>query len=301
MKNVRQFVKACPELCKVKISIFSALSAASSFLLASAEFRSEILLVISGVFLLACGSSALNQFQERGIDAKMERTRNRPIPSNMIKPLHALYLSVLLIFVGIIALFIAGSLFVSLLGLSAVLWYNGLYTYLKRETAFAVIPGALVGVIPPAIGWILGGGSLNDPRLLALCFLFFMWQVPHFWILLLNYGKEYERAGLPSLSGIFSRKQLATIITQWVFALVVSCLSLSLYGLVRSSLMNFFIFSASSWCFWQGIKLMGTREAGGRDSRVLFRRINYYMLLVMLFVSFDRMGYAWMEYGSRVF
>ena len=301
MRTVRQCIKAYLELCRMKISLFSALSAASGFLLASAEFSTAILLLISGVFLLACGSSAFNQIQERDIDAVMERTRNRPIPSKRIKPLHAFYLSMMLMFSGIIALFIAGSFYVSLLGISAVLWYNGLYTYLKRETAFAVIPGALVGVIPPAIGWVLGGGVLKDPRLLALCFFFFMWQVPHFWILLLNYGKEYERAGLPSLSGIFSRKQLVRIITQWVFATVVSCLFISLYGLVRSSLMTFFIFSASLWCFWQGIKLMGMDEAGGRNSQALFRRINYYMLLVILFVSFDRMTYAWMEYGLRAF
>jgi protoheme IX farnesyltransferase len=293
MITVKQRVKAYLELCKIRISFFSALSSASGFVLASSEFRWEMFVTISGVFLLACGASALNQFQERDVDALMERTRSRPLPSNRIRPAHSLYLSAALMFSGLAVLFLTRSLLASLLGLSAVLWYNGMYTYLKRKTAFAAVPGALVGVIPPAIGWVLGGGALNDPRLSAICFLFFMWQVPHFWVLALGYGKEYERAGLPSVSLIFSRKQLERIISQWVFAMLVSSLFVSLYGLVHSSLMNFFVFAASAWCFPQAVKLLGKNEHCPRDCRVLFGRINYYMALVVLFVSFDRLVYSW--------
>ena len=301
MRDIRENIRAYLELCKPKISLFAVLSSVSGFFAASAEFKTEVLCLIPGVFMLACGSSALNQYQERHIDAFMERTRDRPVPSKKIRPLHALFFSMVLISSGLFVLSITGSLSALLLGLLATLWYNGFYTYLKRKTAFAVVPGALVGAIPPAIGWVLGGGGLKDPRLLALCFFFFMWQVPHFWILLLNYGKEYEKAGLPSLSGIFSRTQLLRIITQWVFATIVSCLFISLYGLVRSSLMTFFLFAASLWFFWQAIKLMGMNEVGERAGSALFRRINYYMLSIIVLASFDHMTYVWTEYGLNAF
>jgi hypothetical protein len=86
-----------------------------------------------------------------------------------------------------------------------VLWYNGVYTFLKRKSPFAAIPGAVIGAIPPAIGWICGKGALSfDPQILALSFFFFIWQVPHFWLLLLNFGRDYEKAGFPSLTRIFN-------------------------------------------------------------------------------------------------
>lgn len=289
MSAVKENIKAYFELCKVKISAFSALSAAAGFFLASPNFKPELSLLISGVFMLACGSSALNQFQERATDALMSRTKNRPLPSGRIRPLHALCFSVLLTFSGSILLLTAGSYSALLLGLFAAIWYNGFYTYLKRKTAFAVIPGALVGAIPPSIGWVTGGGYLYDPRLLALGFFFFMWQVPHFWILLLNHGKEYEEAGFPSLSRVFSGIQLKRITSHWIFATVVSCLFIFLYGLVHSRLTVFSLFAASLWFVRHGINLMPGNEVNERHCRAVFRRINYYMLLVIFLVSFDRL------------
>ena len=89
----------------------------------------------------------------------------------------------------------------ALLGLITVVWYNGIYTPLKRVTAFAAIPGGVVGAIPPVIGWVSGGGDPTDARIIVVAFFFFVWQVPHFWLLLMRIGGDYERAGLPSLTG----------------------------------------------------------------------------------------------------
>ncbi|HYA87536.1 MAG TPA: protoheme IX farnesyltransferase, partial [Nitrospirota bacterium] len=187
-------------LCRVHISLFAACSAATGFFLFSYHRISDVLLTGTAVFLLACSASALNQYQERDIDAKMERTRLRPLPAGTVTPAQALCLCAVLLMSGLFLLVCAGSTQALVLGLIAVLWYNGVYTYLKRVTAFASVPGALVGIIPPAIGWVAAGGAISDGRLTAICFLFFLWQVPHFWLLVLNHGEQYERAGLPSLT-----------------------------------------------------------------------------------------------------
>jgi protoheme IX farnesyltransferase len=275
-------------LCRMRISLFSSLSAATSFLIARSGPGPEMLPLATGVFLLACGSSALNQCQERTIDALMPRTRTRPIPSGRISPLGALCFSLALIFSGTLTLLLTGSVFAPLLGLAGVLWYNGFYTTMKRRTAFAAVPGALVGTITPAIGWVAGNGSLSDPRLLSLCFFFFMWQVPHFWLLLLDHGEEYEKAGLPSLTGIFARTQLLRIIFIWIFATAVSCLFISVTGMIRTPAVNYLLFGASLWLIWSGLTLL-RRQAGERLASFTFRRINIYMLFVMVLLSVDRL------------
>ena len=286
---------AYSELCKVRISLFSAFSALTGFLLAAREFRPEALVLVAGVFLLACGSSGLNQYQERKTDALMPRTEGRPIPSGRMDPSHALFFSVMLIFLGSLTLLLTGRAVAPFLGLLAVIWYNGLYTYLKRKSAFALIPGSLVGTIPPAIGWVTGGGAFSDPGLIALCFFFFLWQVPHFWLLILSYGEEYRNAGLPSLTTIFTRTQLLRIIVNWIFATAVSCLFLSISGMVLTPLINYILLGVSLWLMATAIRLL--RQGGGVSSTSTyastytstFRRINIYMFLVMTLLSVDKL------------
>ncbi len=74
------------------------------------------------------------------------------------------------------------------LGIFTLLWYNLVYTPLKRITAFAVLPGALIGAMPPLIGWTAAGGNPLDMEIMAVAFLLFVGQMPHYWLLLLKIG-----------------------------------------------------------------------------------------------------------------
>jgi protoheme IX farnesyltransferase len=244
---------------------------------------------IIGVFLLACGSSALNQYQERDIDARMERTRHRPIPGGVISAAQALTASLILITSGLSFLIYDGGNAAFCLGLGAVLWYNGVYTFLKKKSAFAAVPGALVGAIPPAIGWASAGGELFNPMLLAFCFLFFMWQVPHFWLLVLRHGKEYEKAGLPSLSRLLSRAQISRITFIWIFATAAASLALPLYGMGNFRTVYVALVLAAVWLIGNGAKLL--RVGAAEPSIVAFRRINGYIFIVMLLLSVNRFLY----------
>ena len=273
-------------LCRARISIFAAASAATGYILAADHHITGVFPAVCAVFLLACGASALNQYQERDIDARMERTRTRPLPAGSIAASHALVFSCALVLAGLALLAHVFGPKAALLGLFSLLWYNGIYTYLKKMTAFAAVPGAAVGMVPPAIGWVSAGGALLDPRLAAICFLFFLWQVPHFWLLLLNHGEEYEQAGLPSLTGVMSRPQIARVTFIWIVAAAIASLSLPFYGILRSPGFYFLLVPCAGWLIWNGRILMG-KGPEISVSPALFKKINIYLLLIMSLLSLE--------------
>jgi len=281
-------IKIFFELSKVKISLLAALSTATGFILATDGLLAEIIIPTLGIFLLACGASALNQYQDRKIDALMDRTKLRPIPSGKVPPFRALFVALLLIFAGSLILFSGSTLAVLGLGVFAVLWYNGVYTYLKRRSTFAVLPGALIGAIPPAIGWVAGGRDIVEPQILAIAFFFFIWQVPHFWLLLLNYGGDYEKAGLPSVTRILTPGQLKRITFIWIVATAVACILIPIFSRVNSYIINLCLLSAALWLAGNATKLL--RDYNKEFSfKLAFREINIYALIVISLLSVDKL------------
>lgn len=279
-------IKPYVTLCRLNISLFAACSAATGFFLAPYHLITGVLIPAAAVFLLACGASALNQYQEWNIDAKMERTRQRPLPSGIIPPARALSLALALMMTGLFLLVIAGKMTAVVLGLFAIFWYNGIYTHIKRITAYASVPGALVGAVPPAIGWSIAGGVLADARLLALCFVFFMWQIPHFWLLIIRRGEEYQKAGLPSLAAVMSTAQISRVTFVWIFSASVACLLLPLYGTIRSPLVYYSLIPPAAWLVWNG-RVLARRKPAVTLSSALFKKINIYLFLIMSLLSLE--------------
>jgi len=267
-------------LAKPGIAALSTLSAAAAFSLAAPHLSGGFFPTLAGLFLLACGCGALNQYQERAIDARMPRTCRRPLPAGEIRPRDALMFALSLLPPGLLLLQRGGGTAATLLGLTAIVWYNGVYTGLKRRTALALFPGALVGALPPAIGWVGAGGSLADPRLLSLCGLLFLWQLPHFGLLLLAHGDEYARGGLPVLSELLPRPQLARIVHLWLLGAAAAGLLLPLPAasgwVPRAILATASLALAASG---RGI-LAGSGAAAGR----VFHATNAYMVLILVVV-----------------
>lgn len=275
------------ELTKFRISLFSTLSTFTGFILARQGLSGDVIFPLSGVFLLASGSCALNQYQERKNDQLMERTKGRPIPSKKLSPSTALKISIGLLLFGSILLYVGAHWSALLLGLFAMFWYNGVYTPLKRKSPFAAIPGALIGAIPPLIGWVSGKGLLSlDPQILAISLFFFIWQVPHFWLLLLNSGRDYEKAGLPSLTKIFSSAQLRRITFIWIFATAAACMIIPLFGIVESHVIHGSLFLVAFWLMWKSLKLL-TGHRHPSSSRFIFKTINAYAVLVIILLTLD--------------
>jgi len=276
------------ELTKIRITSFVTLTTAFGFICAAGEINLDIIFPTFGILLLACGSAVINHYQERKTDALMDRTKNRPTPSGKISPTNALKIAVILILAGSIILYSGSGILALFLALLNLIWYNGIYTPLKKKNPLAIVPGSLVGAIPPAVGWVAGGGSIFDPGILIISFFFFIWQIPHFWLLLLVLDKDYEKAGFPTLTKIFSHIQLARITFIWIIATVVTGLIIPLFGITKFPGINFLLLAAGIWLGWSAFKLLkGT--ANMISFRFAFREINVFALLVIVLLSIDKL------------
>lgn len=271
------------QLCKMKISLFSALSAVTGCLCSPNHHLANISFLFGGIFFLAAGSSALNQYQEKDIDARMPRTAGRPIPSGRIAAHQALAFSCILIGMGLLILAAGISLAVAMLGLGTVLWYNVVYTYLKKKSACAILPGALIGIMPPVIGWVAGDGVLSDLPILYLSFFFFLWQIAHSLLIIIEYGKEFESAGLPSLLTLFSPRQLSRIASIWIFAVAMACLLLPLFVFPYPSYgWLVLLVAAFLWLILSAIQLF---RDGIFAYSILFKRLQGVMSIILIVLA----------------
>jgi len=275
-------------LVKFKITSAVVVTALAGYILATSQFDSSVCLPMLGLLLVAFGSAALNHLQERDLDALMERTRHRPISSGTLRPWQVLILAAGLVFSGSALLYVYGGEAPAVLGLLALFWYNGVYTPLKRRSAWAVIPGGLIGSLPPLIGWSMSGLPLWDLKILAFCFFMFIWQVPHFWLLSIRHGADYARAGFPMVTSRFSEVQLSRIIYSWIISTAVAALLMPLYGGVRFQLTVVLLLAAGVWIVALERQLLGVSVVKV-DYRHSFNRLNAYALIVVVLISLDEL------------
>ena len=148
--------------------------------------------------LVAAGTSALNHYIERDLDARMRRTAARPLPSSVLPPREALWFGLALVGIGVIDLLLATNALAALLAVGTSVTYLGVYTPLKVRTTWATAVGAIPGAVPPLIGWAAARGSL-DAGAWVLFGILFLWQFPHFLAIAWMYREDYARAGIRML------------------------------------------------------------------------------------------------------
>jgi protoheme IX farnesyltransferase len=233
MRQGRQSMtwKTVPALTRTTLSLIVACSALTGFIYFRHAITGEVWFAFAGVFLMACAASALNQYQEREFDAIMERTKNRPLPLRQISGRAVLLLTVLIELAGISILYFGTTPLAALLGVLTLLWYNGVYTPLKRKTRYAVLIGAFTGALPPLIGYTAAGGGIISTCLVISLFMF-LWQVSHFQLLLVKYGKEYEKAGFSAMTSSTDEKAVRISVFIWMAAAAGSALLLPLFGMI---------------------------------------------------------------------
>jgi protoheme IX farnesyltransferase len=128
---------------------------------------------------------------------------------------------------------------------------------------------------------------LSDARLLALCFFFCLWQVPHFWLLVPEYGPELERAGIRSLTAVMGPGRVRRLICVWMSLSASSCLLLPLFGSIGSASACFLLAGAACWLTWKSARLL-LAECAPDAFREAFADINAFALLVMGLLAADR-------------
>ena len=274
------------EINKVKITFAVMLTTIAGYLLAKHTFDVGIILPTLGIFILACGSAALNHYQDKDKDILMERTKDRPIPSGRISANMVFLIAVIEIILGTYLIYIGSNFLATQLGIFAMIWYNGIYTPLKRKTAFAVIPGSIIGALPPMVGWVAAGGSISDPKLMFLAFFFFIWQVPHFWLLMLYYGKEYETAGYPSITSIVGKDQIKKGTFMWTAATAVAAIMIAVSGLLSTLFFKVFVLLAAIWLVVVFSNLLRKNSEEFKPFHY-FMRINYFVLVIIISLSID--------------
>lgn len=195
----------------------------------------RMLLTLVAILFLASGSSALNQYQERFIDAQMPRTASRPLPSGRLSPTEVLVFIATCLALGLILLTLLDPILCAL-GLLAVISYNGFYTlWWKKHWAYAAIPGAIPGALPILMGYAAASGDVLAPGGLYLFFILFFWQMPHFWALAIRYQEDYKKGGIPTLPVAHGTGVTVGQIVVWCLAYVGIAAVAPLFLPVRSA------------------------------------------------------------------
>lgn len=239
------------------------------------------------VFLVAGGAASLNSLQEQQLDKEMARTRDRPMPAGTLSPRQAGCQATVLLASGLLLLAATTARFLPLvLAGVAVVLYNGVYTPLKKKTILAIVPGAVCGAMPAYIGWLAGGGgAVAFPAILVFA-TFVLWQVPHFWLVLLIYREDYAAASLPSLLKEVKEDSLRRFFVPWIgslasMMLMFTALPYPLPPAARGALgLNALLLPAVFFC--------RLRLATTSNYRLMFMVLNGALLLHMVILGFGR-------------
>ncbi len=155
---------------------------------------SRLLVTLLGIALAAGGTIALNQFLEREVDARMERTRRRPLPEGRLHPAAALWFGTAITVTGLLLLLVVDALAL-LVTAATVGLYLFAYTPLKRRSSLCLIVGAVPGALPPVTGWVAARGEFGTGAWVLFGILF-LWQLPHTLAIATLYREDYARGGI---------------------------------------------------------------------------------------------------------
>ena len=189
------------ELVKARLSLLVLLTTLVGFLIAWRGPIPWVLLTATllGTALCAGGAAALNQWMERDIDARMKRTRERPLPAGRMSPRDALLFGLLFSLAGIAILGLFTNLRAAFLAFATIAIYIVVYTPMKRMSSLNTLVGAIPGALPPLIGWVAARGSYSLEGGLLFATLFF-WQMPHFLAIAWMFRDDYKAGGCVMLT-----------------------------------------------------------------------------------------------------
>ena len=248
---------------------------------------SVLLMLIVGGYCMVGASNAYNQVIEKDLDALMDRTKNRPVPSGRMSPLLALVVASLLTVVGISLLYAINPK-TAMFGAISIFLYTSVYTPLKTMTSLSVFVGAFPGAIPFMLGWVAATGEFGIEAG-TLFLIQFFWQFPHFWAIGWFLYEDYEKAGFFMLpTGKKDKGTALQIILYSVWLLIASLLpALGFTGqLFITPISAVIVFLLGLWMLFYAVRLYKVRSA--KAARTLMLVSVSYITLLQLVYIFDK-------------
>lgn len=188
-------------LCKLKVVALIVFTAVVGMFMATPGMVPLNALVFGtlGIGLAAASAAAINHLVDHRVDARMARTRNRPLPTGHMNPLNCLWFALSLGVLGMLVLVVFVNTLTAVLTFLSLIGYAVVYTmYLKRATPQNIVIGGAAGAAPPVLGWTAVTGTV-DPHALLLFLIIFVWTPPHFWALAIHRRSEYAAVDIPML------------------------------------------------------------------------------------------------------
>jgi protoheme IX farnesyltransferase len=267
-------------LTKPGITVMVVITAAVGYYVASHGAFDWMLFVhmAGGTLLSSAGAAAFNMLMERKLDAKMDRTKSRPLPSGRMAPAEAAVFGGVLCAAGLVWLAVWVNPLTAALSAATMVSYLALYTPLKTKSSVCTLVGAIPGALPPVMGWAAARGSVEMGAWILFLILFF-WQLPHFLALAWMYREDYARAGFPMLSveeptGASSGRQ---VVLQTLALVVVSLLPFGFQMAGDGYLVAAIVLGAAFLGF--GVAF-ATDRSRTRASRLFLASITYLPLLL---------------------
>jgi len=275
-------------LAKPGIVFGNLISVTGGFFLAS---RGDIDLALYfatalGVSLVIASGCVFNNYIDRDIDQKMERTRNRVLAQGLVSPVHAIVYACVLGVAGVALLYAATNTLAVMLVLMGFVVYVGLYSlWLKRGSVYGTLVGSLSGAAPPVVGYCAVSNEF-DAGAAILLLIFSLWQMPHSYAIAIFRFNDYQAANIPVLPVIKGISAAKRQIVLYIAAFVIATLMLTLSGYAGYS---YFVVAALSGAYWLWMGVSGYKAV---DDRVWARKlftfsiISITMLSVMMSVDF---------------
>lgn len=279
------------EITKAGLAVSVLFSSIAGYLLGFDDkhpFQWSVLLVLAiGGYCMVGASNAFNQVIEKDLDALMDRTKNRPVPSGRMSPKAALIVASLLTIIGLTLLYTINPK-TAMFGAISIFLYTSVYTPLKTVTSLSVFVGAFPGAIPFMLGWVAATGEFGIEAG-TLFLIQFFWQFPHFWSIGWFLYEDYEKAGFFMLpTGKKDKGTALQVILYTVWLIVASLLpALGYTGkLFITPIAAVLVFLLGIWMLIYAVRLYKLRTA--KAARTLMLVSVSYITLLQLIYIFDK-------------
>jgi len=288
------WIKDFKELTKFRLALSVVFSSIAGYLLGVDDLNlGNLVLLALGGYAMVGASNAFNQIIEKNLDAKMKRTRNRPIPSGSMSVNVAFAIASILTIIGLALLFIINPI-TSMFGAISIFLYVSVYTPLKTMTPLSVFVGAFPGAIPFMLGWVAATGSFGIEAG-TLFMIQFFWQFPHFWALGWWLYDDYKDGGFFMLpTGKRDKGTAIQIVLYSIWTLIVSVVPvLGVTGDLKLSVVSaVLIFGLGLVMLYYAIRLYQHRET--KQARQLMLASVSYITLIQIIYVLDKYIRLWL-------